>query len=73
MHDIGRKFDVLFSRLTKRFADVQFFGSYRVVSFVAWAPQRERGGAAQAHTQSVVLSACNTAAGDKPGTEALPR
>lgn len=36
-HDIGRKFDVLFSRLMKRFADVQFFGSYRVVSFVAWA------------------------------------
>ena len=36
-HDIGRKFDVLFSRLMKRFDDVQFFGSYRVVGFVAWA------------------------------------
>ena len=36
-HDIGRKFDVLFSRLMKRFDDVQFFGSYRVVSFAAWA------------------------------------
>ena len=36
-HDIGRKFDVLFSRLMKRFADAQFFGSHRVVSFVAWA------------------------------------
>ena len=36
-HDIGRKFDVLFSRLMKRFEDVQFFGSYRVVSFAAWA------------------------------------
>jgi hypothetical protein len=36
-HDIGRKFDVLFSRLIKRFDDVQFFGSYRVVGFVAWA------------------------------------
>jgi hypothetical protein len=35
--DIGRKFDVLFSRLMKRFDDVQFFGSYRVVGFVAWA------------------------------------
>jgi hypothetical protein len=35
--DIGKKFDVLFSRLMKRFADVQFFGSYRVVGFVAWA------------------------------------
>lgn len=34
---IGRKFDVLFSRLMKRFDDVQFFGSYRVVDFVAWA------------------------------------
>lgn len=33
----GRKFDVLFSRLMRRFADVQFFGSYRVVDFAAWA------------------------------------
>lgn len=36
-HDIGRRFDVLFSRLMKRFDDVQFFGSDRVVGFVAWA------------------------------------
>jgi hypothetical protein len=36
-HDIGRRFEVLFSRLMKRFDDVQFFGSYRVVGFVAWA------------------------------------
>jgi hypothetical protein len=36
-HDIGRRFDVLFSRLMKRFDDVQFFGSHRVVDFVAWA------------------------------------
>ena len=36
-HDIGKKFDVLFSRLMKRFEDVQFFGSHRVVDFVAWA------------------------------------
>jgi len=36
-HEIGRKFDLLFSRLMKRFDDVQFFGSYRVVDFVAWA------------------------------------
>jgi hypothetical protein len=36
-HDIGKRFDVLFSRLMKRFDDVQFFGSYRVVGFVAWA------------------------------------
>lgn len=36
-HDIGRRFDVLFSRLMKRFDDVQFFGSYRVVGLVAWA------------------------------------
>jgi hypothetical protein len=35
--DIGRKFDDLFSRLMKRFEDVQFFGSHRVVDFVAWA------------------------------------
>jgi len=33
----GRKFDVLFSRLMKQFEDVQFFGSYRVVDFAAWA------------------------------------
>jgi hypothetical protein len=36
-HDIGKKFDVLFSRLMKRFVDVQFYGSHRVVDFVAWA------------------------------------
>ena len=36
-HEIGKKFDVLFSRLMKRFDDVQFFGSYRVVDFAAWA------------------------------------
>jgi hypothetical protein len=36
-HDIGRKFDELFARLIKRFDDVQFFGSHRVVDFVAWA------------------------------------
>ena len=36
-HDIGRKFDVLFSRLMKQFEDVQFFGSHRVSDFVAWA------------------------------------
>ena len=36
-HEIGRKFDLLFSRLMKRFDDVQFFGSYRVVDFTAWA------------------------------------
>lgn len=36
-HEIGKRFDVLFSRLMKRFDDVQFFGNYRVVGFVAWA------------------------------------
>jgi len=36
-YDIGRKFDVLFSRLIKRFDDVQFFGSHRVSGFVTWA------------------------------------
>jgi hypothetical protein len=36
-HDIGRRFDVLFSRLMQRFDDVQFFGSHRVSDFVAWA------------------------------------
>jgi hypothetical protein len=36
-HDIGSKFDALFSRLMARFDDVQFFGSHRVVDFVAWA------------------------------------
>jgi hypothetical protein len=35
--DAGRKFDALFSRLMKRFDDVQFYGSHRVVDFVAWA------------------------------------
>jgi hypothetical protein len=36
-HDIGRKFDVLYSRLMARFDDVQFFGSHRVSDFCAWA------------------------------------
>jgi hypothetical protein len=36
-HDIGKRFDVLFSRLMQRFDDVQFFGSHRVSDFVAWA------------------------------------
>lgn len=36
-HDIGRRFDELFSRLIKRFDDVHFFGSHRVVDFAAWA------------------------------------
>ena len=36
-HNIGEKFDALFSRLTTRFDDVQFYGSHRVVDFVAWA------------------------------------
>ncbi len=34
---IGEKFDTLFSRLKKRFDDVQFFGSHRVTDFAAWA------------------------------------
>lgn len=33
-HDIGKKFDVLFSRLMRRFDDIQFFGSHRVVTDV---------------------------------------
>jgi hypothetical protein len=36
-HEIGRRFDVLFSRLMKKFDDVQFLGSHRVVDFVVWA------------------------------------
>ncbi len=36
-HGIGNRFDVLFSRLMKKFEDVQFFGSHRVVDFVTWA------------------------------------
>lgn len=34
---IGRAFDEIFERLKSRFEEVQFFGSYRVVGFVAWA------------------------------------
>ena len=40
--EIGRKFDTVFARLMARFADVQFFGSYRVADLVTWA--RARGG-----------------------------
>jgi len=40
--DIGQKFDVLFSRLMKHFADVQFFTSNRVADFYVWA--RAQGG-----------------------------
>ena len=35
--EIGRKFDLLFSRLMKRFDDVQFFGRHRVSDFATWA------------------------------------
>lgn len=42
-HDgIGYAFDVLLSRLGTSFSDVQFFGSYRGVGFVAWA-RRQTG------------------------------
>lgn len=34
---IGQKFEAVLSRLTSQFTDVQFFGSHRVVGFVAWA------------------------------------
>jgi len=36
-HEIGRRFDVLLSRLMKKFDDVQYFGTHRVVSLGAWA------------------------------------
>jgi hypothetical protein len=36
-HDVGEKFDALLLRLMTRFDDVQFFGSYRVTDFCAWA------------------------------------
>lgn len=36
-HDIGKKFAALFSLLTARFDDVQFFGSHRASDFCAWA------------------------------------
>lgn len=36
-HEIGRRFDVLLSRLMKKFDDVQYFGTHRVVSLAAWA------------------------------------
>jgi hypothetical protein len=38
--DNGKRFDVLLARLMKRFDDVQFFGSHRVVEFAAWARAR---------------------------------
>ena len=36
-HNTGKDFDELFGGLMKRFEDVQFFGSYRVSGFCAWA------------------------------------
>jgi hypothetical protein len=36
-YGIGRRFDVLLSRLMRRFDDVQFFGSHRGSGFVTWA------------------------------------
>jgi len=38
--EIGRRFREQFSALSARFEDVQFFGSYRVVDFCAWARVR---------------------------------
>jgi hypothetical protein len=35
--DSGRQFDAMFARLMARFDDVQFYGSHRVIDFVAWA------------------------------------
>ena len=35
--DIGRRFRAMFLALAARFEDVQFFGSYRVADFYAWA------------------------------------
>jgi len=40
--DIGAAFDVLFSRLMKRFDDVQFFANHRVSDFYAWARAQGR-------------------------------
>jgi len=37
---VDPRFDVLFSTLAKRFPDVQFFASYRVVGLSAWARAR---------------------------------
>jgi hypothetical protein len=39
---IGRRFRVLFRKLSDRFDDVQFFGTHRVVGFDAWARARHR-------------------------------
>lgn len=40
---IGQKFNAILSRLTAHFSEVQFFGSYRVVGFVAWVrAQRDK-------------------------------
>jgi hypothetical protein len=36
-HEIGKRFDTLFSRLIGRFDDVQFFASHRASDFCAWA------------------------------------
>jgi hypothetical protein len=38
--EIDRRFDHVFTALAVRFPDVQFFGSYRVVGFSAWARAR---------------------------------
>ena len=38
--EIGARFDTLLARLTKRFSEVQYFGSYRVVDAVTWARAR---------------------------------
>lgn len=40
--DIDSRFNAMFGALVKRFDEVQFFGSHRVVGFEAWA--RARGG-----------------------------
>lgn len=36
----GKAFEIAFGRLKSAFPEVQFFGSYRVVDFVAWARAR---------------------------------
>jgi hypothetical protein len=39
--ETDRRFDHLFTALAARFPEVQFFGSYRVVGFSAWARARQ--------------------------------
>jgi CHAT domain-containing protein len=64
---------MLLSRLMRRFADVSSLEATAWSASLLGLLNASEAAQLKLNAHSVVLSACNTAAGDKPGAEALPR